>query len=129
MKKEYTWELKADTEIWGNDIFNSEAECIADAIENGVNSGETIAIGEVEHYIVPSVDVSRIFENMMEEAYNECGEVSESWEPCDDTRFKKELDGLEEDINDLIIKYLKQTNNMPGFYSIRNIYTVEIPKE
>lgn len=122
----FTWTYNENDEIWQHDIFKTEDECILDAKENyGFGYGETIAIGTVVPYTV-FADVDTLLERLEEDAYEECGEVAEGWEISSRKHYDKEMDKLQEEITECINKYLLSIKEMPSFYKIDDIYTVEV---
>lgn len=122
----FTWSNKETDELWQHDIFRTVDECIVDAKENyKMKQGEQIAVGIVCPYVI-SVDVEGMLENIEENAYEECGEVSESWGISSRKHFKKEMDGLQEEVNFLVNEYLEKIKEKPTFYKIDNIHTFTI---
>lgn len=121
-----TWSYSEEDELWQHDEFKTEKECILDAKENyRAKSGEKIAIGTVSPYII-SADVESILEKIEEDAYEECGEASESWGVSSRRCFGEEMDDLQEKITELVNVYLEKIGEVPAFYKINNIYTTTI---
>lgn len=128
-KEEYSWSKNADDEIWTNGIFDSIEECIKDAVESGVKPGEKIAVGICERY-TPHVDVGTLLDRAAEDAYEECGEVAEDWPEFISRTGYKDEDKLQEEMNKVFIKWLKETGQYPSFYHILPLAEpVIIPEE
>ena len=124
----YTWEYSDNEEFWTKDIFNSVEDCIANAKENyGIESGETIAIGEPVYW-EPYVNVYTILDQLEENAYEECGEVAESWYAYDykSEEGRKSLDELSDKLTEIVKQWLKDNGIYPTFYKIENIQVVEV---
>lgn len=121
---EYTWEINSNVEYWQHDIFESAEECMLDAKENyGLKTGDKIAIGIVEPYEV-NVDADTVLEELEENAYNQCGEYAESWEPTAEKTEDKEK--LSEQLTAIVKEWLEKHNNMPGFYNVVEVRVKEI---
>lgn len=126
MIKIYTWSESATDELWIHDLFETEEDCIKDAKDNYCKRiGEEIAIGTVVPYEV-NVDVDCMLEQLETDAYDECGEVAESWNISTRKGHEKEIDELQEKITELVNEYLEKIGEKPSFYKIDNIYTVVI---
>ena len=122
----FTWNYSESDELWQHDEFKTEEECILDAKENyEMKVGDEIAIGTIYPYRV-IVDVDRMLESIEEEAYEECGEVSESWNISSRKLYGKEIDELQEKVTKLVEDYLIKIKENPNFYKIGDTYTVTI---
>lgn len=122
----YTWSESETDELWKHDLFETEEDCIEDAKDNYCKRiGEEIAIGTVVPYEV-NVDVDCMLEQLETDAYDECGEVAESWNISTRKGHEKEIDELQEKITELVNEYLEKIGEKPSFYKIDNIYTVVI---
>ena len=122
----YTWEYSEDEEYWTKDVFDTIEDCIKDAKENyNIKPGETIAIGE-PFYWEPHVDAFNILERLEEEAWDECGEVSEGWDTCNYERDKEKVEELSEELTKIVRKWLKDNGTYPNFYTINNVRVVEV---
>ncbi len=84
---------------------------------------DVIFIAECERYTF-TVDGSAVIDNLEEQAFDECGECSESWEP---SAFKKAEDwaALDEQLTKVVTDWLEKHDDMPTFYRVINI--VEVP--
>lgn len=122
--KKYTWSEDVDDELWQRDDFDTIEECIEDAVENyGYEKGEKIAVAETKEF-VPSVFAEMIFEQIEQDAYEECGEAAEDWRIyCED---KGSVQKLSDKITELVNEWLKETGNKPDFYKIVNARYVDI---
>lgn len=124
--KTYTWNYNEDDEYWNHDDFNTIDECVADAKENyKMKVGQRIAIGEPDVFKI-SVDSTTILDGIEEQAYDECGDVSESWDSYDYKNDKEGIEELSKQLTKCVEEWLEKRNNMPSFYRITNIRTVEI---
>lgn len=124
-----TWN-NSDYDLWQYDIFDTEEECIQEAKEcYGICPGEKIYIGTPVSYNEIPIDADDIVEIMKERAYDRCGECAEDWISF---RNKEEemaaYEMLTEKLHELINDWLDMFNNKPQFYTIENIYEVEVPE-
>ena len=117
----WVWNI-GDHEIWDqcfDEYDTPEAAFKAAKKARGVEHGEpsdAIYIAEVvEHK--PVLDAERIIEADQEEAFDECGEVSESYLENISVEMIAEL---EEQLTDVYSAWLKKYNQMPSFYGLRN---------
>lgn len=120
-----TWSYEKNDELWQHGEFETAEDCIADAKENYNYKGETIAIGTIVPF-VPTVNIDSMLEQMESDAYEECGEVSESWGISSSKGREKQLDTLQENIDILVCEYLKKIGEMPSFYKIEGIHVVKV---
>lgn len=121
-----TWNYSEHDELWSHDEFDTEEECIADAKENyDLKIGDTIAIGTVYPYLV-CADVDNLLERLEEDAYEECGEAAEDWDVSSRRHYDKEMDKLQDEVTGCINRYLQNIKEVPSFYKIDDIYTVEV---
>lgn len=128
-KNEYTWNENKTDEVWGHDRFASIEECIQDAIEYGMVPGDTIAIGICEDY-VPMIDASHLLDDLGEAAYEECGEVSESWLEFERGKGYKGVEQLQIELDKVLNKWLQDTKQVPSFYRVIPLAELEtIPEE
>lgn len=122
----YTWEYSENEEIWRNDVFDTIEDCILDAKENyEVEPGETIAVGEPV-YFEPYVDAINILEQLESDAYDECGEFSESWTLYNYQKDKDKIEELSEKLTEIVKQWLKDNGTYPHLYMIKNVRTVEV---
>ncbi|HAB60875.1 MAG TPA: hypothetical protein DCE48_09255 [Lachnospiraceae bacterium] len=121
-----TWSYRETDELWQHEEFETVDECIKDAKENyGMKVGEKIAIGTVFPFEV-SIDIESMLERVEELAYEECGEVSESWGITSRKLFGKEMNELQNKVTELVNEYLEIIDEKPTFYKIDNICTVTL---
>lgn len=127
MIKIYTWSENANDELWRNDIFETVEECVKNAKSdwNGKKPGDEIAIGTVVPYVV-SADVGFMLEQLEQDAYEECGDVTDDWDVSSRKGHEKEFDELQEKVTALVNEYLVKIGEKPSFYKIEDIYTVTI---
>jgi hypothetical protein len=124
-KKEYTWETSKDKEIWEHDTFETVEECIQNYLKNyaGESTQEVIFVGECERYTF-SVDGGSVIENLEEQAFCECGECANDWEPSSGVSLE-DWNELDEQLTKVITDWLKKHDDMPAFYKVVNI--IEVP--
>ncbi|WP_407270017.1 hypothetical protein [Radiobacillus sp. PE A8.2] len=79
-------------------------------------------VGKIERF-VPSVCVDSVVERIAENAYDEVGDVAESYL---ERISKEEYNSLEERLNQALNEWLDKTKNHPTFYTIVNTEKVEI---
>ena len=127
-KKEYAWEVNREKEIWDHGYFESPEKCVEDYLKNyaGDSPRDTIFVAECERYIF-TVDGSTVINNLAEQAYDECGECSDGWEP---TLFKKDEDWreLDEQLTTVVTDWLKKHDNMPNFSTLVRIQEVPVKR-
>jgi len=124
--KKYTWEIDDNVEIWRHDLFDTEEECVGDYLGNYARERpeESIFVGEVEPYSI-SVDSSSVIEGLEEQAYDECGECSENWEPSA-IKGEENWNELDEQLTKVVVDWLTKHNEMPSFYNIINVREVAV---
>ena len=119
----YTWSRSKDDELWRHDVFETEKECVEDAVKNyDFEIGDTIAIGTTCAFI-PSLCAETILEDVENNAFDECGEVAEDWINFKD---KENLEVLSARLTECLVQWLKETKQEPSFYKIEDIKTIEI---
>lgn len=112
-------------DVWQCEWFDTKEEAIQAAqeeiIENGLDR-EEFQIGQLSKYI-PSVDLDTLIDNAGEQAYDDCGEVAESW--LNLKYISKEVLGkYNGKLNDLFNQFLVEANEVPSFGRIVNIETI-----
>lgn len=112
----YSWSNNKNDEVWENGRFDSIEECIEDAKKQGYKMGEIIAIGKCVDFET-YVDAGDVIEILQEQAYEQCGEVSEGWIDWKADNVNVLSERLTKCIND----WLKETKQEPCFYTIRDI--------
>ena len=122
----YTWEYSENEEYWTKDVFDSVEDCIEDAKENyDIKPGETIVIGE-PFYWEPYVDAFNILERLEEDAWDECGEVSEGWDTYNYEKDKEKVEQLSEKLTEIVRQWLKNNGTYPNFSIIKNVRVIEV---
>ncbi|HBF65992.1 MAG TPA: hypothetical protein DDW34_09885 [Clostridium sp.] len=124
-KKEYAWEFTKDKEVWEHGYFESVEKCVEDYLKNYASDSpqNTIYVAECERYIF-SVDGSAVIDNLEGQAFDECGEAAEGWEPSSGIRDESWSE-LDEQLTKVVTNWLKKHGDMPNFYSIVSV--VEVP--
>ena len=122
MSKEY-YIATIYSELFTDGPYNTVEEATAAAIDAyDLKKGDFFELGEKASY-EPSLNMMWPLDSVREHADEECGIAAEDW-LIDVPR--KEEENLEEMLNDAFIKWLKKTDNMPRFFKIINIKTIEI---
>lgn len=119
-----TWE-DTEKDIWQNDIFDTEDECIAEALDFGMNKGDTIVIGDCIPF-EPVVNVDSLLEDLESRASDECGEVGDDWNISGERGHEQEYKILTEKVQSAVNEYLEAIGEVPTFYRIENIREVEL---
>jgi hypothetical protein len=106
-----------DEEHWNEcEYFNTREEAIevgrAEAIER---EEESYQIGQITCFI-PSIDVDNVLDNISENAYDQCGEYADGYPNC----TKEEKQKLQDMLDEVLVKWMDETNNHPTFYMIEN---------
>lgn len=117
--KLYTWNDK-NREYWNNDKFSTIEECVENALKNGMKNNDVIFVGEVLPYEV-NVNASALLEELECNAYDECGDIANSWDISVDN-----IDELDDELTKVVRKWLEKTNQLPTFYNIINVGPVVI---
>lgn len=124
----YTWNENENDDLWMNALFDTEEECISDAIGCGMKTGDTIYIGTAIQY-EPYVDVDVLLEHMEYYACDACGEVADDWDVSTRKGRETEYDELCEKVTTAVNEYLKKIGMVPNFYYIENVHKVIIGEE
>lgn len=75
----------------------------------------------------PLVDGSGICEQLIEQAYDECGEACENWLTCVD---KKEMDELTAQMTNVFYEWCKEYGHLPdNFFAIKNSEQIDFEME
>lgn len=124
MQNKYTWEYSDNAEVWTHDYFDTEEECVEDAKGN-YDVEDSICVGEVEKVSI-NADLDDVLERVMEDVYEQVGEVSEGWDISSNKDRKEIYEKYEEKLNQLVKDYIKEIDEEPKFYSIVNEHEVKI---
>ena len=117
------WVWDTNDEMFRSDFFDTKEAAIEDA-RGDEGEGETIYVGQVvEPTKFTGVDVDGILERISEQVYEEVGEVA-----IDYLSYVKKEDftALEDSLNDVIRKWMKERGYEPNFYKVDNIEGVEL---
>ncbi|MDR4987187.1 hypothetical protein RGU74_27205 [Bacillus cereus] len=116
-------------DIWTSDRFTTKEEAIEAAKEemnelekyDGVPYGDNFSIGQISDY-VPYVSAEDVIDQVTVNAYEACGEVSESWlsKPGQD-----EMDLLQKKLDSAVSKWLKEIKEYPTFGQVVNIEEIK----
>lgn len=118
----YSWNEKHN-EWWDKGLFETIEECIDDAKNEGFKEGEAIKVGVVKPYKI-KVDAEEILEKLEAEAYEQCWEVAEGWNPA--AEKEEDIEKLSKAITDLTNQWLETHEIKPGFYVVNDIRDVFI---
>ena len=77
-------------------------------------------VGKIDRF-APYVDGDHVIEQVAESAYDEVGEVAESYL---DHVSKEQLNILNKRLNSVFSEWLKETNNQPTFWKVVNVEKV-----
>lgn len=113
-------------EIWNGEEFDTKEEAVKEAkkeIEEEGLDNISFEIGQIAQAFVSGVDVDYILENVAENTTNEVGEVGEDY--LEDVT-KEDRDELEEKLNEVLFKWIKEHNYEPSFFKIENIEKIEV---
>lgn len=129
MSKEYSWTEDQTDDIWYHGRFDTIEECIRDAMNSGKKPGERIAIGICEDYI-PHLDADTLLDQVSADAYEEVGEVAESWPEFEARKGYRDSDRLQEKIDRAFNEWLEETGQVPSFYHVQPLADlVTIPEQ
>lgn len=123
MNKQYAWTDNIDNEIWRGGPCDSIKDCIAEAISEGYEDGDKIAVGLVDKYEVTYVDVDAILERLGMDADDEVGEVAEDWLT---NVTKEQSEELEAEILKVVKAWLDKHRHNPTFYKIEPMHYITI---
>ena len=124
-----------EDDIWDSiNEFNSKEEAILYGKENfeeiyEEEKGEkfdsriyskVFYVGKIERFI-PSINVDSLLDDIVDNAYDEVGEVAEGFLSL---ISKEEYDFLEERLNEALSEWLDETRNQPTFWKVSNVEKV-----
>ena len=124
-----------EDDIWDSiNEFNSKEEAILYGKENfeeiyEEEKGEkfdsriyskVFYVGKIERFI-PSINVDSLLDDIVDNAYDEVGEVAEGFLSL---ISKEEYDLLEERLNEALSEWLDETRNQPTFWKVSNVEKV-----
>jgi hypothetical protein len=116
-------------EIWTGEEFDTKEEAIKEAKKEIQEEGLdniSFEIGQIAKVFVSGVDVDFILENVAENTTNEVGEVGEDY--LDDVT-KEDRGELEEKLNQVLFKWIKEHRYEPNFFRIENTEKIEVEQE
>lgn len=117
----FSWSFSQDVEFWYASGKTVE-DCIAQAEAQNADddcANQFVYIGENVVY-EPYVNAETVLEWLCDQAWDQCEEAAESWEPYDIHR-QDELDELSNQLSDVVIAWLKKVGREPDFYSIQRV--------
>jgi hypothetical protein len=115
MGERFTWSPNKDDEFWRGGPCDSIKECVEEALDDGYELDETIALGLIEPYEINYDFADDIVYRLSEDAFDEVGEASDGWL---DSAKREQLDLLNERITPIVEEWLKEIHEEPMFYKI-----------
>lgn len=108
-----------EKEIWNEEeYFDTKEEAIDMGRIEAISRGEdSYQVGQIDTF-APSLDVDWAIEYIAENAMDNCGEVADDYL---NGVSKEETKRLEELLNEALTKWLDETKNHPGFFTIYDI--------
>lgn len=119
----WTYELYSEEYWTSGEDFDTKEEAIEagkEAMKEEDIGSNYFWIGQISEYN-PSINASYIIDSLVEQAFDKCGEASDNFLSG---ISKEEEYKLETMLNDVLNKWLEETNNQPTFYSIENMETI-----
>lgn len=117
----YTWSTGEDLDNFSED-YDTIEDCIKEAKDVGCKAGSVIYIGMTTEPNIRGVELSDILEKVHDNICDDMGEVAEEWYIEDEhIADPKIYQKYEDDINDLIIKYIEEIGMRPDFKEIVDI--------
>lgn len=116
------WSVSSDEERFTGDFTTKEEAIAAAPAELGLEPGDRFWIGKGSHYTIGSVDLDSMFERLVDDAGEECGEVAEDWHPAPDEICEAEVLAA-------VLRCLVRTKDMPGFWTVNEIEEHRAPEE
>lgn len=112
----YAWADEPYSNNYRGD-FNTIQECIADAKDMGRKAETAIWIGRVEETDIRLVNLAIILDDLHNAVCDEVGELADDWYIENEEAYKK----CEEDINDLVVKFIEENGMKPTFSKVTDI--------
>ena len=114
----YSWSFQRGEDIYRDSAASIE-DCIKDAVDalKGMPMEKVIYIGENMPH-VPVIDVDLLIDGVIENAYDDCGVVSEDWLSHITAEQRESLQAKVQDVFD---KWLIEINEPPTFYSVIDV--------
>jgi hypothetical protein len=125
MSEKWTYNV-FDDDIWSNDDYETKEDAIKHGREAALNEeNDCFFVGQIVPFI-PSINAYAVLDGISENACEECGESGHDYLTCVD---KKDVEKLEEQLNEVLNKWLIDTGNEPYFWKIETIQKIEIQSE
>lgn len=124
--------LNSNSDTWTGEKYETKEIAIQAALEEWKDRMEEgtapvyrkIRIGQFKEY-QPSISGESLIKQMSQQAYDECGEVSEPWISYITSSIGKEL---EEILNAAIKNWLKENKEYLNFGYVENIEKIDVSK-
>lgn len=116
MKKQYAYSF--DNLNFGNSVFESKEETLADARKSANMDNKVVYIGKVEFYKETCSGLaSDVVELLQQKAYNELEDLANDYMELS----KEEETILEEMLKETILKFQEKYNHEPNFFTVYSI--------
>lgn len=123
MDGKWKYELYGNDE-WYGDNYDTKEEAIKAGTEEYKDEAldtDTFRVGQISLH-APHIDVDRVIDNLIDDAYEVGGEFAESWLNV----TKEEKTKLEDRLNDALLVWLKEIGEMPNFGEMVDVEDVKI---
>ena len=107
------WSVSRDEERFTGDYTTKEEAIAAAPDELGLRPGDRFWVSVGHLYEVHDLRVDDLFERMIEDAGEDCGEVAEEWSPAPD-------EICEQEIYAAVMRCLVRQKEVPGFWTVNN---------
>ena len=122
-KTVYSYSFDQHAVIWDNDFFDTVDGCLDDAWANNYNGETKVYVGTGIMWNA-SVDGNSVQDFLIESAYEDVGEVSESWKISDASQ--EQIDDLSARLTAVLNDWLKEINAVPNFCTIGDVKEYEL---
>lgn len=115
-ERQYYWSFDKDCELWSEWEYSIE-DCIRQANASNDNKYEYVYIGVLEEHI-PRLDGISIIEDLVDQADSDFSDGVDDW--LQNVK-KVDIEEFENDLNEILIKWLMKVDQMPEFGEIVDI--------
>jgi len=115
--------------IWSGEKFNTREEAIkAGQAEYAGDTREMkdFFVGQVDGNIAININTDNILDNIAESVYEQVGEVSEDYLGHVE---QEDLNELESELSEVVLKWMKKHGYEPNYYKIVNTEAVPFKEE
>jgi uncharacterized protein YegP (UPF0339 family) len=125
------WQYQlTNSEIWGT---SEDYDTKEDAIKYGREEAKDTEyetdyfdVGQIEKYVPCGIDVDDVLDRLVDDAYDEVGEVSDGYLSV---ITKEQENELEEKLNQVLNEWMEKHSLIPSFYKIVNVEKVEVHQD